>query len=522
MGNDAGVNFQSGESNVAIGTRAGDFPKSGGGNTYLGRSAGSFWHYYNIDDLNLNNNTYIGNNAGLDAWGSNNTSIGTEAGALGVNNNTYLGYAAGGGFNARGRSSGGGSNNTSLGYGAGSPGSGGYNVFVGHYAGTRSSGNNNIAIGASAGLKTPEGSGQFAVPIGSNNIFIGDSTGQSNNANNNILIGSKTGYQNTTGIHNAALGTRALFNNTTGSYNTAYGFHAGPNTTDLTNSGAFGNEAATTASNQIRLGNSNVTQIGGQVGWSNFSDQRFKRQVQENVAGLDFILKLRPVTYHWDIDHLNRFIHGSAADTLFTDSIARSGIANQQRIAYSGFLAQEVEAAARSVGYDFSGVVAPANERTPYSLRYGEFVVPLVKAVQEQQRQLGQQSQVLAGLNARLERPVVRLTSADEWADRVFEPGYRLRPLAEVESYLREHRHLPGVPSAQVLAEQGVDVSGMLAKQMEKIEELTLYVVEADKKNEALQAENEFIKATTENALRLIEELQQEMKALRSEVSAQK
>ncbi|GAB2791815.1 hypothetical protein GCM10027275_40830 [Rhabdobacter roseus] len=273
--------------------------------------------------------------------------------------------------------------------------------------------------------------------------------------------------------------------------NTALGNQAGTTGYDFSNTTTLGFNTTTTTSNQIRLGNSFVTQIGGQVGWSNFSDQRFKRQVQENVAGLDFILKLRPVTYHWDIDHLNRFIHGSAADTLFADSIARSGIASQQRIAYSGFLAQEVEAAARSVGYDFSGVVAPANERTPYSLRYGEFVVPLVKAVQEQQSQLGQQSQVLAGLNARLERPVVRLTSADEWADRVFEPGYRLRPLAEVESYLRQHRHLPGVPSAQVLAQQGVDVSGMLAKQMEKIEELTLYVLELEKKNTELEKTTE-------------------------------
>jgi len=72
----------------------------------------------------------------------------------------------------------------------------------------------------------------------------------------------------------------------------------------------------------------------------------------------------------------------------------------------------------------------------------------------------------------------------------VFEAGYRLRPLTEVETYLRQHKHLPGVPSAQELTDQGIDVSQMLAKQMEKIEELTLYVVEQVKKNEALTEMN--------------------------------
>jgi len=48
-------------------------------------------------------------------------------------------------------------------------------------------------------------------------------------------------------------------------------------------------------------------------------------------------------------------------------------------------LAQDVEQAAISVGYDFSGVDKPKNKEDFYGLRYAEFVVPLVKAVQEQQ-----------------------------------------------------------------------------------------------------------------------------------------
>jgi len=49
----------------------------------------------------------------------------------------------------------------------------------------------------------------------------------------------------------------------------------------------------------------------------------------------------------------------------------------------SGFIAQDVEAAAQSIGYEFSGIDAPKNENDLYGIRYAEFVVPLVKAVQE-------------------------------------------------------------------------------------------------------------------------------------------
>jgi hypothetical protein len=59
-------------------------------------------------------------------------------------------------------------------------------------------------------------------------------------------------------------------------------------------------------------------------------------------------------------------------------------------ILYSGFIAQEVELSAKEIGYDFSGVDVPKNENGIYGLRYAEFVVPLVKAVQEQQDQIEQ------------------------------------------------------------------------------------------------------------------------------------
>jgi hypothetical protein len=72
----------------------------------------------------------------------------------------------------------------------------------------------------------------------------------------------------------------------------------------------------------------------------------------------------------------------------------------KEAIRYTGFLAQDVETAAREIGYDFSGVDAPKNEKDPYGLRYAEFVVPLVKAVQEQQTMIDEKDQQIVALQS--------------------------------------------------------------------------------------------------------------------------
>lgn len=83
---------------------------------------------------------------------------------------------------------------------------------------------------------------------------------------------------------------------------------------------------------------------------------------------------------------------------------------------------------------------------------------------------------------------------ADVWADYVFEPDYKLMPLSDVESFLKEHKHLPSIPSEKVMLEEGIDLAEMNVKMMEKIEELTLYLIEQNKELEKVKAELETIK----------------------------
>lgn len=80
------------------------------------------------------------------------------------------------------------------------------------------------------------------------------------------------------------------------------------------------------------------------------------------------------------------------------------------------------------------------------------------------------------------------------WADYVFDKNYKLTPLKEVEKYVKENHHLPEVPSAEDLQKNGLDLSEMLNMHMKKIEELTLHMIEMEKKIESLEKENVSLK----------------------------
>jgi len=85
------------------------------------------------------------------------------------------------------------------------------------------------------------------------------------------------------------------------------------------------------------------------------------------------------------------------------------------------------------------------------------------------------------------ERVKVALRHTTDWADYVFKNDYKLLTLGEVDAFIKKYGHLPGVPSAEEVKEKGIDVATMDAKLLEKIEELTLYMIELKKENEAMK-----------------------------------
>jgi hypothetical protein len=249
-------------------------------------------------------------------------------------------------------------------------------------------------------------SGNYNIADG-NQALLSNTTGSLN-----IAIGFLALYNNTSGNENCALGEQALENNITGQYNSAFGTYSGPasGNSNFNNTTAIGHGATPTASNMVRVGNSSVTSINGAVGFTVVSDGRFKKNVNEDVKGLEFILNLRPVTYNYDAFALAEFYkedwrrdkNGKYAKLQANDIVQQSRT-QKSAIRYSGFIAQEVEATAKKIGYDFSGIDAPQNENSLYGLRYSEFVVPLVKAVQEQQSLITKQQSLIDQLTKRIE-----------------------------------------------------------------------------------------------------------------------
>jgi len=259
---------------------------------------------------------------------------------------------------------------------------------------TNQTGEANCALGSGALYKNSSGNDNVA--LGHSAMFF-NTSGYLNTAVGCSALGS-----NVDGYENTAAGLNALRNNSGGDRNTAYGVFAGYESESnayctfigydadnyssyysYTNSTALGNGATLGANSQVRIGNSAVTSIGGYAGWTNLSDARYKKNVTRNVPGLDFVMKLAPVNYQLDVEKLDDYL--GVPDSVRNDIRLKKAAAEKSAMIQTGFLAQEVEEAARSLGFEFSGIDKPKNEHDLYGLRYAEFVVPLVKAVQEQQ-----------------------------------------------------------------------------------------------------------------------------------------
>jgi hypothetical protein len=225
---------------------------------------------------------------------------------------------------------------------------------------------------------------------------------------NNTAVGSGALGANDWGVNNTAVGMSALSANVIGGNNTAIGGGADVASGNLQNATAIGSGAIVDASNKVRIGNTTVTVIEGQVPFTTPSDGRFKFNVREDVQGLAFILQLRPVTYQFDVRRFDARLKHASDQTPSSNSYAVTAAYDAASgIRRTGFIAQEVEQAAVRSGYDFSGVIKPGAGQDHYSLSYDAFVVPLVKAVQEQQK-------IIVAQNAKIEEQEKRLAALEQ------------------------------------------------------------------------------------------------------------
>jgi hypothetical protein len=422
VGNKALMQNYTGSFNTALGYETLKQNIAGTANTAIGAKA-----LHNMNGINniseSLSNTAVGAFVMEDnITGSYNTSTGVYSLWHNINGNNNCAY----GYAALVYNSGSGSNNCAFGKNSlANNYNGSSNVAVGYYSLlSNQSGYSNIAVGTHALYTNITMSNLVAIGdsalynnLGTGNVAVGSKSLFANNSGyGNTAVGFESGYTNTTGGYNTALGYQALYSNDNGIRNTAVGMLAGSSSVsgyyntivgayantsagNFSNSVAIGDAALITASSQIRLGDAGVNSIGGYANWTNISDKRFKTNVKQDVPGLEFIMLLNPVTYNLNISAIDNFLGMDDPEKR-----AYHAQSEKSEIIYSGFLAQDVEAAARSVGYDFSGVDAPKNDQDTYGLRYAEFVVPLVKAVQEQQVLIEEMKAELESLKQQLNK----------------------------------------------------------------------------------------------------------------------
>lgn len=411
-----------GSYNTAVGAYTLASNDEGGFNTAIGADA----LYYNTIG---NNNSAFGNRAlHINDTGSDNTATGYYAlysnttgdqnTANGVESLLYntSGFANTANGKTALRSNTEGSGNTANGKSAlYSNSTGNYNTAIGITAlYNNSTGDYNTAMGYQTLYNNSIGYENNAI---GKNALVYNTTGYENTADGvealyfnsegygNTATGRRSLYNNTTGNYNSAIGRNALFANTTGTLNCALGNNAYPTNNALSNYTGLGYfvGSGSSAGNMVEIGNTSVSVIRGQVLPTTYSDARIKDNITADVPGLTFIAKLRPVTYNLNIHRQNDMMYGK----LKPDTLDWEGKYDIEKIKMTGFIAQEVAQAAQEVNYNFSGIYQPKSDNDLYGLSYSAFVVPLVKAVQEQQSMIDQQN----AANEKLQQEIQQLKS---------------------------------------------------------------------------------------------------------------
>jgi hypothetical protein len=197
----------------------------------------------------------------------------------------------------------------------------------------------------------------------------------------------------TTGPANTLVGYQAGTNISTGSTNAALGDSAYL-TGNFSNSTCLGYDSAVTGSNQVQLGNSGTTAYAYGAVVDRASDIRDKADVQNTNLGLNFIMALRPVMYRWDYREdyrppkpgpdATKEEWDAYNEACKLENLTHDGSKKRNRL-HQGLIAQEVKAVMDSIGTDFGGykdgTIDGGEDRV--TLAYGEFIAPLIKAIQE-------------------------------------------------------------------------------------------------------------------------------------------
>jgi trimeric autotransporter adhesin len=311
-------------------------------------------------------NVFVGFEAGNDnTTGANNTAVGyqaLDANTTGIRNTAVGSSALTSSIAAQ--------YNTAIGYNAlSSNETGGFNTSVGDASLEKNTtGVRNTAVGQGA---------LNANTTGTDNTAVGKSAlDVSTTASDLTAIGRDAGGANTTGSDNTFVGANAGANNTTGISNTFVGRNCSGSSAGANNQVVLGANISSQGQGYVTIGvfaeGKIYNQFGVNATWTQTSDERLKKNIQDDTLGLSFVNRLRPVKYQWK------------PSNEIDPSLPYYNEVNQRNTeaVMHGLVAQEVKAALDAEGVStFAGW--DMGEDTIQAISREMFVSPLIKAIQE-------------------------------------------------------------------------------------------------------------------------------------------
>ena len=342
----------------------------------------------------------------------------------------------------------------------------------------------NARVGATesySGSTTYDGSG--AGTAGTNGTYVGYNAGQSTTGESNSFYGANSGYSNTTGTYNSFIGFEAGYSNTSGVSNVFVGSRAGRTNSTGTGNSFFGNNAG-----RFNVSGANNSFIGYQAGLHNTTG--------EGNSYLGYVAGISNQTgsLNTSVGLASGYSNTSGSRNTIVGFNAGYNSTSGSGNVFLGYRAGMKELSDNKLYI--------ANDSTSNPLVYGDFSAQKLVFSGKVGIQTSAFPTTVGAANINAYQLFVKggiltdeIRVRTGWADYVFHKGYSLKSLDDVENFILHNGHLPNVPSAKQIETNGLELGDIARIQQEKIEELTLYIIEQNKKLSSLEKEINEIKA---------------------------